>query len=56
MILSWFQLVLGLWVIISPWLLGFYVNNVALWSNVVAGAAIVILSLWMIFGGKSKNY
>ncbi|MEK7555456.1 MAG: SPW repeat protein [Patescibacteria group bacterium] len=50
---SWLQLILGLWVVISPWLLGFYGNSMALWSNVIAGVLIIILSLWELFGGKS---
>lgn len=55
MIFNWFQLVLGIWVAVSPWLLGFYGNNMALWSNIVAGVLIVIFSLWALFGEKSSS-
>lgn len=47
---NWFQLVLGVWVFASPWVLGFYEINLALWSNLIAGIAIVILNLWQIYG------
>lgn len=49
---SWAKLVLGLWVFISPWVLGFAGYPFALWSNVVSGTGIVILALWTLFGKK----
>jgi hypothetical protein len=52
--LSWVQLVLGLWVLVSPWVMGFADLTSALWSSVIAGALIVIFSLWQLFGGKSS--
>ncbi|PIZ44597.1 hypothetical protein COY31_02305 [Candidatus Wolfebacteria bacterium CG_4_10_14_0_2_um_filter_39_18] len=48
--LNWIQLVLGVWVFVSPWILGFSDINVALWGNIIAGALILIISLWEIFG------
>lgn len=53
--LSWTQLVLGLWVLVSPWIMSFADLTVALWSNVIAGALIVIFALWQLFGGKSSS-
>ncbi|MBI2591126.1 MAG: SPW repeat protein [Candidatus Brennerbacteria bacterium] len=50
----WVQLILGVWIFVSPWLLGFYEINLALWSNLIAGIAIVILSLWLIYGEEHK--
>ena len=50
--LNWFQLILGLWVFVSPWLLGFSDISTALWSNIVAGALIIIFALWEIFASK----
>jgi hypothetical protein len=54
-VLSWVQLVLGLWVLVSPWAMGFADLTAALWSNVIVGALIVIFSLWQLFGGKSSS-
>lgn len=50
--LNWFQLILGLWVFVSPWLLGFSDISTALWSNIIIGALIAIFALWEIFGNK----
>ncbi len=52
--LNWAQLVLGIWVFVSPWVLGFSEINIALWSNIISGALILIISLWKIFG-KSQT-
>lgn len=46
---SWVELVLGIWVVASPWILGFS-GALGLWSNVVAGTSIAVLALWRIFG------
>ncbi len=53
--LSWVQLVLGLWVLVSPWLIGFADISAALWSNVIVGALVAIFALWQLFGGKSSS-
>jgi hypothetical protein len=50
--LNWVQLVLGLWVLVSPYILGFSDISTALWSNVIVGIAIVISALWQLFGVK----
>jgi hypothetical protein len=48
--LRWFILGLGVWILISPWILGFYAVNIALISNIIAGVIIITLSLWQLFG------
>jgi Flp pilus assembly protein protease CpaA len=53
--LNWAQLVLGLWIFVSPWILGFSDISTALWSNVITGALIVIFALWELFGHKSST-
>jgi hypothetical protein len=47
---EWINLILGLWVMVSPWVLGFAAMAAAMWGHVVIGAAIVVLAaleLWM---------
>lgn len=41
------SLLAGVWVLISPWILGITVNvgGVMFWSNLITGAAIVLLSI-----------
>jgi hypothetical protein len=41
---SWVNILLGIWVVISPFILGFHSSN-AVWSNVVAGALVGILAI-----------
>jgi len=43
---EWVNLVLGVWLIASPWLLGFSDRPVALGDMVIVGSVIVLLSLW----------
>ena len=42
---SWLNILLGIWVIISPFALAFGVFPRAMWNNVATGAAIVILAI-----------
>lgn len=41
----WTFLGVGAWVFLSPWILGFSSINLALWSNLLAGALIVVLAV-----------
>lgn len=45
---------LGLWLIISPWILGFSSISVMKWGNVVIGTTIFLINIWIIFGDKNK--
>ncbi len=46
----WLQFVLGIWVMLSPWLLGFSSIPVLMWGNLLAGLALVLVNMWAIFG------
>ena len=46
---EWANLVVGLWLIASPWLLGFAANTSERWTNVVLGALVAIVSLWAVW-------
>jgi hypothetical protein len=39
---------------LSPWLLGFQSISVMMWSNLLAGIALVLAGLWEIYGLNSK--
>jgi hypothetical protein len=41
---EWANLLLGVWVLISPWVLGFDGNFNALWTHVAIGLAVAILA------------
>jgi hypothetical protein len=42
----WVASILGVWLIASPWLLGFSALNLATWNNVLLGGLVVVLMLW----------
>lgn len=52
---NWIELVLGAWILLSPWLLGFSAFTFAKWSNIIVGLVIVIIKVWDIFGEKNKT-
>jgi hypothetical protein len=41
---EWLNLIVGLWVLISPWVLGFQGNRTAMTVHVVVGALVAILA------------
>ena len=43
-VLSGINIVLGAWIIIAPFVLGYSNDPVALWNNVIIGAIVVILA------------
>jgi len=49
---NWIELGLGLWVLVSPWLLGFASISIMKWSNLLVGLVLVLLNAWIIFGEK----
>lgn len=43
---EWVNVVLGVWLIVSPFLLGYAMLTSALWNQIVVGVLIGILALW----------
>ena len=48
---DWANLVLGLWLVLSPWILGFSGTSSATWNAVLLGLAVGPLSLLHLRGG-----
>ncbi len=44
--LSGVNILLGLWLFVSSWVLGFSSTSVALWNNMVVGVLIILLAAW----------
>jgi len=42
---AWVEALLGLWVIIAPWVLGFTSLHAFTWNSVIVGALLVAISL-----------
>jgi len=47
---NYIQLVIGIWILISPWLLGFSSISIMTWSNLIAGMILILINIWAIFG------
>lgn len=44
--LSWLNAMLGIWLIISPFVLGYWMLSPALWNNIACGILLGLISLW----------
>ncbi len=44
--MSWVNVALGIWLIISPWVLGYSVVASALWNDVIVGVLVIVLGAW----------
>jgi hypothetical protein len=44
--MSWVNCLIGIWVLISPWVIGFARNHPATTNNVIIGIIIAILAFW----------
>jgi uncharacterized membrane protein len=47
--IDWVNLLLGIWLIVSPWALGTVMNTTGTTVLVVMGIALVIFSIWALF-------
>lgn len=44
--LSWVNIVLGIWVIISPFVLGYSYYATARWNDIILGIIVAVLAIW----------
>ncbi|WP_445165002.1 SPW repeat protein [Neobacillus cucumis] len=49
----WLTGLIGIWLIISPWVYGFTINVGAMWNSVIFGIIVLILAIWS--GSANKN-
>lgn len=40
------SMVLGLWMIVSPWVLGFASHGLAMWNAIAVGAIVLAFAIW----------
>src|SRR6478735_852367 len=52
---EWTEAGIGLWLVVSPWVLGFSGNRNAMRSMVVAGAIVAAMALWTLFTDKDYS-
>ncbi len=51
---NYVQLIIGIWIFLSPWLLGFSSISIMTWSNLIAGIIIILINVWAIFGEATE--
>ena len=49
---EWANIALGVWLVISPWIVGFSGLMAAMWNAVILGAVIAVLALWALATDK----
>lgn len=53
---EWANLALGVWLIISPWVLQFAANMNAMWTHVVLGALVTAVSAWALWDYRQNPH
>jgi hypothetical protein len=51
---EWVDVILGLWLIVSPWILGFGDLPALRWNAIIPGAAVVILASLVLLTGRGR--
>lgn len=49
---DWVNLVLGAWLVVAPWALGFAALAAAAWNHVIVGALIAALAAWELWDAR----
>jgi len=49
---EWVSVAFGIWLVISPWLLGFSALVAAMWNAVIVGVVVAALALWALSTDK----
>jgi len=50
---EWASVGLGVWLVISPWVLGFSAGGSAMWNAMIVGLAVAVLALWALGTDKT---
>jgi ABC-type nickel/cobalt efflux system permease component RcnA len=48
------NMALGIWLFISPWVLGFHASEALRWNSVIAGVLIAALAAWVLVQERAK--
>ncbi|MGC9968365.1 MAG: SPW repeat protein [Minisyncoccia bacterium] len=55
MIEHWVYGIVGFWILLSPWLLGYANLSIAKWSSILCGLILVLMGVWSLFGEKQNK-
>jgi SPW repeat-containing protein len=53
---EWLNLLVGIWVVVSPWVLGFAAMTNVRWTNVVLGILVIIAAAWEIWEVRHRPH
>ena len=53
---EWADVVIGLWLVISPWVLQFTASPGAQWNAVICGAIIIVSAGWTLIEGRQPGH
>ena len=53
---EWANMVIGLWLIVSPWLLGFMANVNAMWTHVILGVLVAAIAAWAVWDYRHHSH
>ena len=43
---NWVLIGLGIWSVLSPWILGFSGLNLVVWNSIMVGSLVVVFAFW----------
>lgn len=52
---AWLAALGGVWLVVSPWILGFAAIGAAMWNAVIVGLAVAILAIWSALGEHEQG-
>ncbi len=52
---EWLDIVLGVWLVISPWVLGFTFSEIALWNAILCGVVVAAMGLWVAYETRGEH-
>ncbi len=52
---DWLTGILGLWLVIAPWVLGLSSMKPAVWNYVIVGGLIIVLSAWEVWAVRHEG-
>ena len=53
--LEWLNMMLGLWLLVSPWVFDFHASEALRWNAILTGSAIAALAAWSLTAERAKS-
>jgi hypothetical protein len=44
--LEWFSALMGVWLVVAPFILAYSTTGVAMWNDIIVGVVVIVLSAW----------